>query len=191
MRTLLILCLAAVLTGCGRQKTQKQYDELVAKDIVVPSGMRQLVGGRDSIVLNPAAGAAKLVVWVDSTDCSPCRVGQLFQYYKVINYREEKGEEFAPIFIFSPSRDNLGDVMEALKNSEFDFPVFVDENYSFKKANSHIPADNKFHAFLLDKNGKVGLVGDPTRYPDLWELYKTTIATLIENGGTMPDVNAE
>jgi hypothetical protein len=29
-------------------------------------------------------------------------------------------------------------------------------------------------------------VGDPENNPRLWDLYKTTIARLIENNGTMP-----
>jgi hypothetical protein len=41
---------------------------------------------------------------------------------------------------------------------------------------------------LLDKNGKVVLVGDPVNNPALWEFCKTTITTLIENDGTMPEV---
>jgi hypothetical protein len=37
----------------------------------------------------------------------------------------------------------------------------------------------------LDKNNRVVLIGAPTYNSKLWELYKTTITKLIENGGTL------
>jgi hypothetical protein len=92
------------------------------------------------------------------------------------------------MFIFSPPMAKIDEVFQALRHSVLDFPVFIDEKQAFLKANPHIPADNRFHTFLIDKNGKVVLVGDPVNNPQLWELYKTTITTLIANGGVMPVV---
>jgi hypothetical protein len=82
----------------------------------------------------------------------------------------------------------LEEVIKTLRIAQFDYPLFLDERQAFPAANPHIPADNRFHTFLLDKNGKVVLVGDPVNNPPLWEFYKTTITTLIDNGGTMPVV---
>lgn len=47
---------------------------------------------------------------------------------------------------------------------------------------------NCMASICMVPNGKVVLVGDPVSNPPLWELYKTTITQLIENGGTMPEL---
>jgi hypothetical protein len=53
----------------------------------------------------------------------------------------------------------------------------------FVKFNPYIPTDPRLHTFLLDRDGKVVLVGDPANNHELWELYKTTITELVENNG--------
>jgi hypothetical protein len=135
----IISYLAVALASCGEQQLQKQLEQLTAKEVVITDRMRQIVAGRDSVVLNPAVGIARFVVWVDSAACSSCRVGQMFHYSKAINYHDETGGQFTPVFIFSPASDKVEGVMTILKYSEFDYPVFVDENGSFKRAVPHIP----------------------------------------------------
>ncbi len=145
-----------------------------------------MVGGQDSIVLNPASGLAKFVVYINSDVCSSCHLKQMIEYAEVIDFCKEMGESYLPIFIFSPSQVKMGEVIQTLKSTRFDYPILLDEKGLFPAANPHIPADKRFHTFLLDRNGKVVLVGDPLHNPQLWELYKTTITRLIENGGTLP-----
>jgi len=112
----------------------------------------------------------------------------MFQYMEVIDYRKEVGEAFTPVFVFSPPRAKVDEVLRTIEATQFDYPAFIDEKQAFATDNPHIPDDRRFHTFLLDKNGKVVLVGDPVNNPGLWELYKTTITLLIENGGTLPTV---
>jgi hypothetical protein len=147
-----------------------------------------MFAGSDSVVVNPNNGMARLFVYVDSVACSSCRLKIMHEYTKFVYYHKETGGSFVPLFVFSPPRDKIEEMIQTLKETRFDYPVFIDENQAFPAANPHIPTDNRFHTFLIDKNGKVVLVGDPVNNPALWELYKTTISTLIENGGTMPEV---
>jgi len=184
---IIYLFLAVGLFACCGVNLQRQLEEFTAKEIVAPHGMRQMVEGRDSVVLNPTVGAARLVVWADSLDCSTCRVSKMFQYTEIVNYRKEVGETFTPVFVFSPPRAKVDEVLLTIGVTPFDYPVFIDENGLFVAANPHIPSDNQLHTFLLDKNGKVVLVGDPVNNPQLWEMYKKTITELIANGGTLPE----
>ena len=179
------LSLALGLVSCVDRKAKRDIDKFLAKEIVVPAGMRQMVKGRDSVVIDHTAADARLIVWIDSLVCSSCRLDRMFEYDYMIDYRDETGDGFTPVFIFSPSAGMLGDVMQTVKYSQHDYPVFIDENGAFPAANPHIPADNRLHTFLLDRNGKVVLVGTPANNPQLWELYKTTIKELIKKGGTM------
>ncbi|MDR2912779.1 MAG: hypothetical protein LBV38_05755 [Alistipes sp.] len=181
MRKLFLIgfCFIFSLIGCGKQKLQQQLAEFMRKEVAIPDGMRQMVEGRDTVVLNPVAGAARLVVWVDSIACSSCSLNQMFRYSEMIEYRNETGEEFVPLFLFSPPRAKIEEVILLLRYSQFDYPVFIDESNAFRRTNPHIPADSRFHTFLLDGNGKVLLIGDPVQNSELWKLYKTTVAGLI------------
>jgi hypothetical protein len=175
-----------MLLSCKNYKLQRELEKFTLKETVVPDRMRQILGRRDSTVLNPTVGVARMVVWADSIACSSCRLSNIFEYDEIIHFREEVGEEYIPIFLFSPPRTKIGEVIQTLESIRFDYPVFIDEKGLFSAANPHIPADNRFHTFLIDKNGKVELFGDPVNNPQLWELYKKTIALLIDNDGILP-----
>jgi hypothetical protein len=188
---LIFVCISIVQISCGDRQLRNDIKQLTASEISMPEGIKHVVNMRDSLVNIQADNAAKLVVWVDSAACSTCRIDRLFEYEVIVEFREEIGDEFVPVFLFSPPQDKIDEVIKAVEFNELDCPVFIDENHAFPAMNPHIPADNRFHTFLIDKNGKVVLVGNPVNNPALWELYKTTITTLIENGGTMPPTETE
>lgn len=181
------LCFAIGLLSCKNHSLQKQMEEFARKEVVVPNGIKQILAGRDTVVLDTAANVARLIVWTDSIACSTCSLDKLFEYAEIIDFHEVAKEDIFPIFVFSPPRAKVLELLWALETLPLDYPILIDEDQAFPAANPHIPTDSRFHTFLLDKNGKVVLVGDPVNNPPLWELYKTTITTLIENGGTMPE----
>jgi hypothetical protein len=147
-------------------------------------------GEKDSLHFDISDKFARFIVYVDSLECSSCRVGRMDEYNEIIDYQDSVGVQYMPIFIFSPPERIVEDLLYQIRISYFDYPILLDENGLFPAANPHIPADSRFHTFLIDKNGRVVLVGDPVNNPQLWELYKTTITTLIENDGVMPESDA-
>jgi hypothetical protein len=185
---LFFLCFAFGLVSCVGQNLQKQFERFIAKEIIVPNDMRQIVGNRDSVVLNTNSGIARFVVYTASLSCSSCRLKMMSDYAVIIDHRKEVDDLFVPLFVFSPRVGQSTEIRNTLLLYRFDYPILLDEKGLFPAANPHIPADNRLHTFLIDRNGKVVLVGNPVNNPPLWELYKTTITTLIENGGTMPEV---
>ncbi len=73
----------------------------------------------------------------------------------------------------------------------FDYPVFLDTAGVFERSNPGLPANPVFHTFLLDRENRVVLVGSPIGNAKMWDLYKSTIARLVANGGTLPAAAAE
>lgn len=65
-----------------------------------------------------------------------------------------------------------------LKRDRFDYPVFIDENNQINSLN-HFPDKPELQCFLLDKDNKVLLIGNPVLNPKVWELYKQTIASRL------------
>jgi len=180
---LLGLSIAATFFSCKNHRLQRTLEEFQFSTIAIPEGIKQ-IGVCDSLA-GANEGLARLVVYVDSLSCSPCAVTQMYKYNEVIDLYEKTKGAFYPLFIFSPSHDGLQETETSLQLYRLNYPILLDDEGMFSAANPHIPADSRFHTFLLDKKGEVILVGDPVKNPDLWELYKTAIAELIENGGAL------
>jgi uncharacterized protein YcfL len=187
-KVIIITILSVLLVSCQDRKTKKEIQQLSSEAVAVPSGITQVLFGRDTTLLDVDGSPARLVIYTDSLSCSSCRLKYMFEYNDILGLHEELGGEFMPIFVFSPREGQSAEIRNTLLLYRFDYPILLDDRGMFPAANPHIPADNRFHTFLLDKNGKVVLVGNPVNNPGLWELYKTTITQLIENEGTMPIV---
>jgi hypothetical protein len=141
----------------------------MATEVVIPSDINE----------------SQLIVYTDSLSCNTCKVGNLLQYSDVVNFCEQFNGKCEPVFIFSPREEDIAELQYRLDIFDIDYNIVIDSTRLFPKANPHIPADSRLHTFLLDKNGKVVLVGDPSHNPELWELYKKTITELVENNGTL------
>ena len=181
MKRGLLACvlIAALIAGCQEQKTKKQIERLLSEAIVVPPGIKQVLLGRDTLLADDGRAAARLVIYTDSLSCSTCRLSFMFEYNDILTLHEESGGEFEPIFIFSPQAGQADQIRNTLLLNRFDYPILLDDKGLFSAANPHIPAENEFHTFLLDRDGNVVLTGNPIGNEPLWELYKEQIRTLI------------
>lgn len=182
-----IFCMGMLALGsCKDKKLYRQLEEFSRSRIVIPENIPYLESS-GQLPADYDKCAALMVVYVDSIECATCRMKSLYEYDAIINFATDSISGFVPAFIFAPRKNQITEVRRTLEVSGLNYPALLDESEAFAKANPHIPADSRFHTFLLDKNGKVVLVGDPSRNPALWELYKTTITKLIDNGGILPE----
>lgn len=183
----LLLLMAFLSVSCKNYKLEKKLKKFIQHEIVVPNNLRQIAGeGDEPEIIDTESVSARLIVYVDSLECSSCKVGHMYEYNEITDYRNVAGEQYLPMFIFSPPGRAVKELLYRIRSSHFEYPVFLDESGAFPKANPHVLADSRFHTFLLDKNGRIILVGDPVRNQPLWELYKTTIKQLIDNEGVLP-----
>lgn len=67
--------------------------------------------------------------------------------------------------------------------------IIIDPKRDFIKANNIELTEKVLHAFLLDKDNKVILVGSPINNSKMWELYKSTIRKLVANNGEAVPAN--
>lgn len=185
-----MLCIACLgilsLNSCKDRKLYRQLEEFSGREVVIPETMLRVDYSNRGTV-DYGDKKALLVVYVDSVECASCRIKGMFRYGNIIDFATDSISGFAPMFIFSPRKQQLKDVRQTLEYSGLDYPALLDENGSFPRENPHIPADNRFHTFLLDNDRKVVLVGDPSANPTLWELYKTTIRKIAGNNGVLPE----
>ena len=131
----------------------------------------------------------RLIIYFAATRCNLCTLRSLEQWNQEIRTSQISTNRI--LFIFHTTPIHKKSICSLLKASRFSYPILIDTVGTFERANPHLPSDPLFHTFLLDRDNRVVLVGSPIGNPKMWELYKSTIARLVENGGTLPPESSD
>ncbi len=117
----------------------------------------------------------KLVTYIDSSSCSPCGIDHLFDWEQFINEVNEKKDSLSFIFIVAPRKTQLEQTYYAIAHSSLSNAIYVDTSYVFRANNPCMKKGYIFGSFLLDKNNKVILVGNPLDNPKIHNLILNII----------------
>lgn len=110
----------------------------------------------------------KVLVFVDSIGCTSCKL-QLHRWKELIQYTDSITQGTVPFLFFFQS-DDKKEIRYLLKKDNFDKPICMDQSDRLNELN-HFPADGRFQTFLLDKDNKVVVIGNPIHNPNIRELY--------------------
>ena len=178
MKKLCISILSLVFITC-KQAPRDELRDLVAywqdREIIFPEAM-QFVRYTEEIVNYPFREASnKVLIYIDSMGCTSCKL-QLSRWKELKAYTDSlTNGSVLYIFIFQSA--NLNKIKGVLRLDHFDHPVYLDRNADFVKLNT-LPENSIFHTFLLDKDNKVLVIGNPLLNPMVKELYIKEISGL-------------
>jgi hypothetical protein len=99
----------------------------------------------------------------------------LFEWKSLIKGTNSLSAAKLSFLIFFHPKDNQ-ELQFLLSHNQFDHPVFIDVDNALEQLN-HFPKHPEYQCFLLDKDNKVLMLGNPVLNPKIWELYKQTIAS--------------
>lgn len=102
----------------------------------------------------------RYVVYIDSTQCSTCAIDGLYRWNSVIDSVRQNKLGLSFLFIVSPPKWQLEDVLLAAESSGLKNDIYIDSMNIFSKANHHLPRDSKYHSFVIDGDNKVVVVGN-------------------------------
>ena len=118
----------------------------------------------------------KLVVFTDSTECSPCNISRITDWKDVAqDIFKDCYSDAKLLFIISPSRRKMQEIRQIVEESSMDWPIYLDTAYVFQKVNIQIPDNRLFHVFLLNENDEILCVGNPLYNEKIRRIYKTVI----------------
>ena len=170
--TLTIIITILFFISCvSNHEIKKDLKTLQSKRITFPTEVKLLINGKDTLINSFMDSELKLVVYSDSIACNTCIVSKMFIWDDFVEYAEEFDNRLKYYFIFSPKKNNEYSVRFELKDALFDYPVILDSNGKFEKLNPHLPKNKAMHTFLLDKDNKVILVGNPLNNPKIEEMF--------------------
>ncbi len=169
-----VILLFTFFSCADNRALQAEMEGFTGRQVVLPAAMTP-----DSADFFNAEN--KLIIWFDSTECGSCRMSRLYEWDDdpVMQYARGMGDRFNVFLVFSPKATDIRSLKFSLESYDVSFPVLIDETGEFLKQNPHIPANTRLHSFLLDKNNRVILIGNPLGNGPLWELYKEQIRALI------------
>lgn len=175
MSKVFFLMLSLLIYGCTKTLNY-QVKKFIGKTIVLDKAMLKEIPGKQENINTITDSLCKIIIYIDSTECSACKISNLNKYNDIY-YSALKTKRYIPIMIFSPSSKKVFEVINLLKYSDFHHSIYIDSHHHFSNNNS-IPIDKRLHTFLVNKDNKVILLGDPTNNVALWNLYVKTINEL-------------
>ena len=173
MKRCLFLINLVLICSCNSENKLKQdLAQLQSRKISISlDKMQHQINGRDTFMTDFTDSQLKLVVYSDSSACSSCIINKMYLWDSFIKYAEKYKCRLKFYFIFSPKQADLEIVMRDLKANSFDYPIFIDSEGIFAKETPHLPKNSQLHTFLLDKNNKIILVGNPLNNKKIESLF--------------------
>ena len=170
-KLLYISLLLSLLTACKENNKEKfalLVQEWQGKEIVFPQDMAFTRFVTEPVDYRIPDAEYKVLVYVDSVGCTSCKL-QLPKWQELIAHVDSATNgNVTFIFVFQSKDDR--ELRYILKCDNFDRPVCIDRNNRFNSSN-RFPQDITFQTFLLDKDNKVKVIGNPVHNLAVRDLY--------------------
>lgn len=146
------------LPSCNYVRINRNLDRMLSKEVVATALFERIQ--MDSVSVSALDPKAKCILYIDSTECSTCRIGHL-AIYSDLYHRAEDSPTFDFVVVVSPKAEERELAVSQIRY-QVEFPVYIDDGSKIMALNPWIPQDPRFHCFLTDQRGRVVFVGDPT-----------------------------
>lgn len=177
IRTAAIIVFAAAMgmSACVRRGNEEKdllYDRFLSSTVDVPYDRMVFVSG-DSLWREHTSYT--YVCYADSVTCSSCLATYLSVWQVFDEYLSELSNSCHLCLVVPGGISTLGTVHRVLFYTQYQPILYVDTAGVFLEKNPLVDSLRVLHSFLMDKDGKVLLVGDPTKR-DMTEEVRGAIA---------------
>ena len=119
----------------------------------------------------------KLIIYVDSSECTTCRISHLWEYDELFKMATETGLFDMFLMMGNTSFESIP-LTRYLSDQDIAHPIFVDNDNLFLSSNPFVPQNTKYHSFLLNERGKQVFIGDPTLSSQMFEAFRFALNEL-------------
>ena len=144
--------------GCDYMRTLKLTNRFLDSELVLSSKMIKVTDGQ----ANECEYSQELPVFVlyyAPDECSECALNHVFVNKPYFDFAKRRGD-FETVLIVAPKKEQLSEVLTRAVQLETPFPIYIDSEHHLESQDV-IPKDERFHSFLLDKEGTVIYIGRP------------------------------
>lgn len=158
------------LTGCKKARLRADLMELMQSTVVLPDKVSCIFNGEIHPMPDSVRTAPKLIVYVDSSECTTCRIAHISQYDQVFRISEDKGSFEVILLLYNINLSGIP-LTRYLSDLEIGYPVYVDEENLFRSLNPVVPDDRRLHTFLVETSGTPLCVGDPSASEQMLDVF--------------------
>ena len=175
---IVILCFLAVAsTGCKKAQLRRQLKELMGSTIVLPEKISCVYNGEVYPMPDYLREKAMLIMYIDSTECTGCRLSKLVEYHSFAEKLREWNTEF--FVLLTPKRNEQEYVTDLILSYVYPFAVFMDDEGAFFLRNPQFTGKpSNLHTMLVDQEKRLALLGDPLGSDAMLELFFKRIQTI-------------
>ena len=166
-------CVLFICSSCTSEKKQIKDNLELMTGTPINLSLDKMEARRNPLVKSDSE--FKMVVYVDSSECSPCALSHLRFWNPLIKEARQKKISIDYVFILAPNPETMDDVNMELDITDLGSSIYIDSDYVFKKSNSFIPKESKYHSFLLNKRNKVILIGSPIDSEKIKNMYNEVV----------------
>lgn len=178
---LILIILSTLLSSCKDTKKEDithLVKEWQGKEIILPKNIVFSKFVTDTTDYQIAKSAPyKVLIYVDSIGCTSCKL-QLPKWKEFIKRIDSISAREIPFLFFLHPKD-YKEIRYILKRDGFDWPVCIDKEDRLNKLNT-FPTNIMFQTFLLDKDNKVCVIGNPIHNLAVQDLYLKQIQGYAE-----------
>lgn len=166
---ILLIVLGLNIQSCAKLKKQSKtnIEKWFNREIKIPENLKFKSMGRDTIGSQILNHQYKVLVYLDSLGCIPCRL-RLVEWKEYMDNWELNGYDVGFLFVVQSS--NYKHLEMKLYADQFSYPIIYDPENTFNKLN-HFPKEEQFRTFLLDAKNRVILIGSPIENIEISLLY--------------------
>lgn len=191
---LILLILLPIFFSCHNEQKEKEkqiaqlVNEWQGRQIVFPENLVFTRYLTDTTDFQIPQSEYKVLIYVDSIGCTSCKL-QLHKWKELIEYTDSVTQgKVSFIFFFHPKDSK--EIRYLLKRDGLDRPVCIDLEDRLNRLNK-FPSDMTFQTFLLDKNNKVTVLGNPVHNTAIKDLYLKQITGKENPNKNIPRTTAE
>ena len=179
MEKWVLLMMLVSLFACKNERrveAEKIVSEWVGKEIRFPGDVPCYVSGKDTLPELCKEGFGKefkILLYVDSAGCSSCRL-KLFEWGQLMEEADSLFQGKVGFLLFFQPK-SVKEMTYLFLRNRFDYPVFMDISGTINDLN-RFPQAMSYQCFLLDKDNKVLMIGNPVLNHRIWELYKEQLS---------------
>lgn len=154
-------------------RSNRTYSSMIEKsfgqELSIPDDLLHISGDLDSCTFD----GRRIVVFISGKECGLCYI----RVFDVWNYVDDlvKRSHAQLMFIFEPDEEEAPSLIPYLRLVK-EFNIFLDVDHKFVMQNDFLMLDSKYDVFLIDKDNKVVLRGNPTLGDAVLRLYEDVLS---------------
>lgn len=153
-----IMVASLAFQGCEYIKTYRLASSFLDSKLDLSSKMIRVANGQ-AYECEYSQTSPVYVIYYSPEECSKCAINHMLTNKPYFDFAKRHGG-FETIILVAPKEESFSEIQTLAEQQELSFPIYLDKDHHLE-AQGVIPNDERFHNFLLSKEGTVSYIGRP------------------------------